>query len=101
VDARADVYALGRVLRKAGGAAPRPLRSIIERATEPDPARRYQTVTDLSSDVANFLDHQQVRAHHETWPERLVRVLARHRTLAWLILAYLAMRVLLFFLVRP
>jgi hypothetical protein len=100
VDGRADVYSLGSLLREAAGDAPRPLRSIVRRATELDPARRYQTVTELSADVASFLDHLPVRAHRENWLEQLARVLARHKTLACLILAYLVVRVLVFFLVR-
>jgi serine/threonine protein kinase len=101
VDARADVYSLGNLLLKGAADPPRPLRSIIKRATELDPARRYQAVTDLSADVASFLDHLPVNAHRENWPEQLARVLARHKTLASLILAYLVVRVLLFFLVQP
>jgi serine/threonine protein kinase len=97
VDARADVYSLGRLLQEAAREAPRPLRSIIQRATEVDPARRYQTVGELSGDVASFLDRLPVMAHRENWLERLSRVLARHKTLAVLVVAYLVMRVLLFF----
>jgi serine/threonine protein kinase len=100
VDARADVYSLGSLLREAVREPPRPLRSIIQRATEVDPARRYQSVGELSGDVASFLDRLPVRAHRENWLERVSRVLARHKTLAVLVVAYLAMRVLLFF-VRP
>jgi serine/threonine protein kinase len=102
VDARADVYSLGNLLREAVGTAPpRALRSIVKRATELDPARRYQTVAELSGDVASFLDHQPVNAHRENWLERAARVLGRHKTLAWLIVAYLVVRVLLFFFVHP
>jgi hypothetical protein len=100
VDARADVYSLGCLLRAAYGTAPRALQSIAGRATEPDPQRRYPDVSALSTDVARFLDHLPVSAHRESWPERLVRILTRHRTLALLILAYLAMRVAILFFVR-
>jgi serine/threonine protein kinase len=101
VDGRADVYSLGKLLGEAVEQDARPLCSIIKHATELDPERRYQTVAELSADVASFLDHLPVSAHRESWPERLVRVLARHKTLASLILAYLVVRVLLFFFVRP
>lgn len=100
VDARADIYSLGRLLREAAREPPPPLRSIIERATEADPERRYQTVGELSGDVASFVDRLPVSAHREHWLERLSRLLARHRALAWLVVAYLVMRALLFFL-RP
>jgi hypothetical protein len=36
-------------------------------------------------------------AHRENWLEQVGRVLVRHKTLAWLVVAYLVMRVLLFF----
>jgi serine/threonine protein kinase len=50
VDARADVYSLGNLLREAVGTAPpQALRSIVKRATDLEPARRYQTVADLSA----------------------------------------------------
>jgi len=100
IDARADVYSLGRLLQVAHGTAPRALRSIIRRATEPDPQRRYQDVSALSADVARFLDHMPVSAHRESWPECLVRILTRNKTLALLVLAYLLMRVAIFFFVR-
>ena len=54
----------------------------------------------MSADVARFLDHLPVSAHRESWLERLVRILTRHRTLALLILAYLVMRVAIFIFLR-
>src|SRR5437868_7874819 len=100
VDGRADVYSLGNLLRKAVSEPPRPLCSIIKRATKLDPAQRYQTVTELSADVASFLDHLPVSAHRENWLEQFARVLSRHKTLASLIVAYLLVRVLVFFFAR-
>src|SRR5262249_44440113 len=38
VDARADIYSLGCLLRLACASAPRPLRSVADRATESDPS---------------------------------------------------------------
>ena len=44
-DIRSDVFALGAILRDLAGAdgtaIPRPLASIVTRATDPDPAKRY------------------------------------------------------------
>jgi serine/threonine protein kinase len=100
-DARADIYSLGRLLGSHPGAMPAAAQSIIRRATERDPSLRYQTTDALAGDVARFLDHLPVEAHRESLPERLARLLARHRTLAVLILAYLVMRVLMIFFIRP
>ena len=100
VDARADVYSLGCLLRTACGQGPRALQSIVERATESDPQRRYQTAAAMAGDVARFLDHLPVSAHRESWVERLARILTRHKTLALLIVAYLLMRVALLFFAR-
>jgi serine/threonine protein kinase len=100
VDVRADVYSLGWILQAACGPASRALRSIARRATEPDPQLRYSEVSAMAADVVRFLDHLPVSAHQESWPERLSRILTRHKALALLIAAYLIMRVALFFFVR-
>jgi hypothetical protein len=100
-DVRADIYSLGKLLEARPGPMPAALRSIGGRASEPDPERRYQTVAALAAEVTRFLDRAAVEAHRESWPERLARLLARHRTLVVLILAYLGMRVLLILFVRP
>jgi len=39
----------------APGSVPRYLQSIVERAIDPDPAKRYQTVVDLQKDLRAFL----------------------------------------------
>lgn len=100
-DARADVYALGAILRDltpaGGGRALRPLDSIVRRATESDPGRRYPSAADLAADVRRFADGTAVTAHAETVLERSARIARAYRTPIALVLAYLAMRGLLFF----
>jgi len=99
VDARADVYALGRILhgllRDATGRTVRPLNSIVMRASEADPAARYQAVADLAADVRRFIDGGAVTAHRETVGERTMRLALAYRTPIALVLAYLVMRGLL------
>ena len=98
-DERADVFALGAVLRylvEGTGARPgRPLLAIIARATAPDPAQRYQSVADLAADVARLQDGQPVDAYRENVFERLGRIARRHQTAIALVVAYLLMRVAL------
>ncbi len=114
VDARSDVYGLGGILRfllegtlpRGGGptappplgpAIPRPLGAIALRALAPRKEERYGSVADLARDVRRFLAQEPVSA----WPEgplrRGRRLLGKHRTLAYLLLAYLVARALVFF----
>ncbi|HEY6273222.1 MAG TPA: serine/threonine-protein kinase [Terriglobales bacterium] len=120
IDGRSDVYSLGRILsfflaageeqfsgasRAVGtprepGRIPPALRSIVAKATAEDPAARYPGVLDLAADIGRYLDGLSVSAHRETLVERAGRLLSRNRTLVGLILAYLLMRLVLFFFIR-
>jgi eukaryotic-like serine/threonine-protein kinase len=104
VDARADVYAIGAILRDltaadAGAArphtpdvAPRPLIAIIRRAMAPEPGERYPDVTALARDVAAFRAGDRVTAYKENLFERTRRLAIRHSTPILLVLGYLFMR---------
>jgi serine/threonine protein kinase len=97
VDARADIFALGRILEvllRGEGRVPEPLTSICRRATAPEPRSRYGDALALAADIAAYLDHMPVSAHRESIGERLVRFASRHRTLLALVAAYLVMRIL-------
>ena len=130
VDERTDVYALGAILhfllagkppfegasvveilhrvqhdppvpiRHLDRRMPRPLESICLKALAKAPADRYATAAEMAADLDRFLDGLPVLAHHETVPQKALRVLARHRALALLVLAYLLMRIVLLLAAR-
>ncbi|MEM9411709.1 MAG: hypothetical protein AAGA30_11380, partial [Planctomycetota bacterium] len=59
----------------------RPLWSICKKAMVQDPELRYQAVEELVLDVENFLADQPVKAHSESWTERLTRNSRRYRSI--------------------
>jgi len=105
IDARADVYAIGAILRdltargtddarvtRRPGLA-RPLHAIIQRAMAQERGNRYADVTALARDVAAFRAGEPVTAYRENVLERARRLAVRHSTPILLVLAYLIMRV--------
>jgi hypothetical protein len=116
-DARSDVYALGLTLfelvalrpaydehdrnklvkqvttgdpprlRKLRKGAPRDLVTIVEKATEKDPARRYQSAGALVDDLQRFLDGRPITARRATELERLWMWARRRPAMAGLIAA--------------
>ena len=111
-DARGDVYSLGltlyealtlrpahdvpdraELIRRIAEARPeRPsaidptipadLETVVLKAIEPDPRRRYQDAAALAEDLARFLDGRPILARRASPPERLTRWAARNRALA-------------------
>ena len=57
-DERADVYALGVSLKESLGnaRAPEPLKKIIERATQHDPAKRYQSADEMRAVLMELVE---------------------------------------------
>jgi serine/threonine protein kinase len=106
VDERADVYALGAVLRfliiEPGGAsgAPPALDAIGAKALAASPADRYTSVGELAAEVERFLAARPVQAYPEGPVERARRLAVKYRTPLLLVAAYLLMRVLLAFALR-
>jgi serine/threonine protein kinase len=94
---QSDIYSLGKTLGflTAPSQAP-PLAAICARASAENPAERYQTVLELVADLQRYLDREPVSAYPESLLEKAQRVLTRNQTVAFLILAYIALRVLLF-----
>ncbi len=98
IDHRADVFALGAMLRAIADAAP--LAAIARKAQAADPADRYQDVPALAADVGRFLEGRAVDAHRESIVDRLARFGRRYRLPILLVLTYLVVRLLLLWLVR-
>ena len=105
VDARADVYAVGAILRdliqsglQKGEQPARPLRAIIQKAMAEDPSARYSDPLLLARDVAAFRAGERVSAYRENVFEQMQRLISRYRTPILLVLAYLVMRIALVFI---
>ena len=82
-------------------ARPRVLAAIAQKATAESPSARYQSVADLSADLAAYLDGLPVQAYPEGRLGALRRWAARNRVWLLLVLAYLVMRTILILWRRP
>jgi eukaryotic-like serine/threonine-protein kinase len=102
VDPRTDVFGLGAILRfmitgdsySKESAARRRLQAICRKATAPEIADRYSSVSEMASDIGCYLDDLPVRAYQENIFERIGRLLSRNRVAVVLVFAYLLMRLL-------
>ena len=78
----------------------RPLGAILDRAMAADPSARYASAREIGDDVLAFLDGEPIDAYRENVFELVGRWLGRNRVLVALVLAYLIMRVIVFFWMR-
>jgi eukaryotic-like serine/threonine-protein kinase len=111
-DARGDIYALGLTiyelltLRPAFKASdrlrlieqikqeepvrprsldpriPRDLETIVLKATDKEPARRYASAAALAEDLRRFVDDEAIQARRASYAERLQRWARRHKAIA-------------------
>ena len=62
VDGRTDIYALGVLLATLTGGAPGALEPVVKRATQPDPADRYQRAAELRDVLAGIANGDTLTA---------------------------------------
>jgi serine/threonine protein kinase len=127
IDQRTDIYGLGGILyfllteqqpfsgdsaetilrdviagrlrhpREIENSIPRRLEAICLKAMATDPGGRYHSARALAADVAQFLDGEPVGAYRENILERVGRWLTRNRFIVFIIVAYILVRVIIFF----
>jgi WD40 repeat protein/serine/threonine protein kinase len=68
--------------RQFDARVPRDLETIVMKAMDKSPARRYQTAAELASDLRRFLEDKPIRARRTSPPERLWRWCRRNPTVA-------------------
>jgi eukaryotic-like serine/threonine-protein kinase len=102
IDKRTDVFALGAILQFLIRTrdAPKPLRAVCAMARSINPDNRYANADELSREVDRYLDGAPVHAYRENLIERTVRIVVNNPLAFALIAAYLAMRILVFLLLR-
>ncbi len=61
---------------------PREIRSIVDKATQREPANRYPTVADMAEDVRRYLRGEAVKAAPDSAAQATLRWLKRHLPLA-------------------
>ena len=124
LDARADVYSLGALLRYVlsdhaaaaeattlelgsepsrrengvSGRIPRRLAAVVHKAMAAAPGDRYAGANELADEIERFLDDRAVAALPESIWTRGARFVARHRVAVILILVYVIVRALVLLL---
>lgn len=103
IDRRTDVYGLGAILNSLvvgveGLRTPRAVRSIIGRAMSKGQAGRYPDAGAVALEIERFVDGLPVEAHRESLLENSLRLLKRYQAAVAIVVAYLILRIVLFFL---
>jgi serine/threonine protein kinase/WD40 repeat protein len=79
------------LLQKINPAIPRDLVTVVQKAMDREPLRRYSTAGDLAADLQRFLDDEPVKARRISRTERLARWCRRQPVMAGLLLAILVL----------
>lgn len=93
VDERADIFALGTILKGLAGAdAPPAVLAVADKASAAEPAARYARIADVADELNRFRDGLPPSAYREPAAERLLRLYRRYELPVLLVLAYVLMR---------
>ncbi len=76
---------------------PKPLNAICKKALAKDRSQRYQTAQEFESDLSRYLAGEPVTAYRENIFERAGRWLGRNRFVVYMVLAYIVLRIVIFF----
>jgi serine/threonine-protein kinase len=69
-------------LRRARRGVPRDLETIVHKAIDRDPARRYPSAGELRDDLLRFIDDEPIRARRQSLAEKAVRWARHHPGIA-------------------
>ena len=69
-------------LGKLNPDVPRDLETIVSKAIEKEPERRYQSATELLEDLVRFLEDEPIKARRTSVSERLARWVRRNKSIA-------------------
>jgi serine/threonine protein kinase len=94
----ADIYSMGVMLDSLlPNTAPPALRAIAAKAAAQDPRQRYASVPAIGAELTRYLEGFAVEAYKENAFERGLRFARRNKTLLFLIGAYFAVRIGVYF----
>ncbi len=98
LDQRSDIYALGALLQFVLPApAPAALSAIARKAMSAEAGCRYGDVEEMLADIGRFEDGLAVTAWREPPMHRVARFWSRNALLLWLLTAYAAVKLGIFF----
>ncbi|MCU1231624.1 MAG: serine/threonine protein kinase [Acidobacteria bacterium] len=100
VDASADVFALGAILRELLPDAPKPLRALVEKCLAPNANERFPDASHLAAEIARYLDGEPLLTYRESLIERTARWLTQNRALVAVVVAYIVMRLIVLFFIH-
>jgi len=116
LDERTDIYALGAILyylltlappgkgiraSDMNPAVPKRLEAVCIKGMSVDPQARYCSAQELSRDLSAYTSHLPMLAYRENLFEKIGRWTSRNSFVVLLVFAYLLMRAILYFWLRP